>query len=225
MGIREEIMELSEAGNADFQAKLTPGIQREKFLGVRVPKLRELEKKYRGSAEASAFISELPHDYYDENMLHSVFICNMKDYGAALAAVEAFLTFVDNWAVCDTMRPVAFKKNKDDLIVKIKEWIASPECYTCRFGIDMLMTYYLDGDFNPAYLELPAAVHSQEYYINMMIAWYYATALAKQWDDTIPYIENGRLDTWVHNKTIQKAVESYRISDERKSYLKGLRRK
>ncbi len=223
MTIRERLLALQEPENAAFQAKLTPGIPREKFLGVRVPEIRKLEKQIRNTAECEAFLNTLPHEYYDENLLHSVMISNMKDYNAVIAAIEKFLPYMDNWAVCDTLRPVIFKKKKEGLMDKIQEWIASKETYTCRFGIDMLMTYYLDQDFLPEYLELPTSIHSGEYYVNMMIAWYYATALAKQWDDTIPYLEEKRLDLWVHNKTIQKACESYRITDEQKAYLRTLK--
>ena len=224
MTIIERLFEFQDADNAAFQAKLTPGIPREKFLGVRVPKLREIEKEFRKTEESKAFLNSLPHEYYDENILHSVFISNTKDYDAVMNALAEFLPYVDNWAVCDTLRPLAFKKNKQGLMDKIKEWIASEKTYTCRFGVDMLMTYFLDKDFQPEYLKLPAAVHSEEYYVNMMIAWYYATALAKQWDSTIPYIEDKKLDLWVHNKTIQKACESNRISPEQKEYLRKLKR-
>ena len=224
MTIKERLFEYQDADNAAFQAKLTPGIPREKFLGVRVPKLREIEKEFRKTEESKAFLNSLPHEYYDENILHSIFISNTKDYDAVINALAEFLPYVDNWAVCDTLRPLVFKKNKLGLMDKIKEWIVSEKTYTCRFGIDMLMTYFLDKDFQPEYLKLPAAVHSEEYYVNMMIAWYYATALAKQWDSTIPYIEDKKLDLWVHNKTIQKARESNRISAEKKEYLKKLKR-
>lgn len=224
MTVRESLLMFCETENADFQAKLTPTLPREKFLGVRVPKLREIEKQFRKTEKGKAFVNALPHEYYDENLLHSIFISNMKDYDAVMNALADFLPYVDNWAVCDTLRPKVFKKNKSGLMDKIREWISSEETYTCRFGIDMLMTYYLDDDFSPEYLELCAEIRSDEYYVNMMLAWYFATALAKQWEHTIPYIESGRLDTWVHNKTIQKARESFRISDEQKAYLKMLKR-
>lgn len=223
MTIRESLLALQDSGNAAFQAKLTPGIPRESFLGVRMPELRKLEKQVRNTEESESFLNTLPHEYYDENMLHSVLISNMKDYGAVIETIEKFLPYVDNWAVCDALRPVVFKRKKQGLLDKIQEWIGSEATYTIRFGIDMLMTYYLDQDFLPEYLELPAAVHSEEYYVNMMIAWFYATALAKQWDSVIPYLENRRLDLWVHNKTIQKACESYRITDEQKAYLRMLK--
>lgn len=223
MTIRESLLALQDSGNAAFQAKLTPGIPRESFLGVRMPELRKLEKQVRNTEESEKFLNTLPHEYYDENMLHSVLISNMKDYGAVIEAIEKFLPYVDNWAVCDALRPVIFKRKKQGLTDKIQEWIGSEETYTKRFGIDMLMTYYLDQDFCPEYLELPASVHSEEYYVNMMIAWYYATALAKQWESTIPYLEEKRLGLWVHNKTIQKACESYRITDGQKAYLRTLK--
>ncbi|MDO4978086.1 MAG: DNA alkylation repair protein [Eubacteriales bacterium] len=225
MTIRKRLLELKDEKNAAFQAKLTPGIPRESFLGTRVPQLRLLEKEFRKKEEVSLFLKELPHKYYDENLLHSIFISNMKDYDQIMTALDEFLPYMDNWAVCDTLHPSVFKKKKDGLMDKIHQWVVSPETYTCRFGINILMTYYLDQDFQPEYLEIPASVHSEEYYINMMIAWYYATALAKQWDATIPYLEQNRLDTWVHNKTIQKARESFRITPEQKEYLKTLKRK
>ena len=224
MTVRDRLLAARDTKNAAFQAKLTPGVAKEKFLGVRVPELRKIEKALRGTTEAEEFLRTLPHKYYDENILHGIFISNMKGYDEVLAALEKFLPYVDNWAVCDTLRPAVFKKRKDGLIEKVKAWIASEEVYTCRFGMGILMAYFLDEDFLPEYLELPATVESEEYYINMMAAWYYATALAKQWEATVPYIGQGRLSPWVHNKTIQKARESYRITDEQKEYLKTLKR-
>lgn len=209
----------------DFQAKLTPGIPREKFIGVRVPNVRAIAKKYGKTKEAEEFLKILPHEYYDENMLHGLLLSEKNDYDACLYEVERFLPYVDNWAVCDIMSPKIFKKHKAELLETIRGWISSSEPYTCRFGMEMLMSHYLDGDFKEEYLELPANVHSEEYYVNMMSAWFFATALAKQWDATIPYIENNLLDVWVHNKTIQKARESYRITDTQKEYLKGFKRK
>lgn len=223
MTIREKLFEYRDPENAAFQAKLTPGIPQETFLGVRVPKLRLIEKQFRNTEESKKFLNTLPHKYYDENILHSVFISNLKDYDQVLDALEVFLPYVDNWAVCDTLRPVVFKKQKVNLLDKIKEWIVSEKTYTCRFGIDILMTYYLDDDFQEEYLALVADVHSEEYYVKMMIAWFFATALAKQWDAAISYIENKMLDSWVHNKTIQKACESYRITGEQKVYLRTLK--
>ncbi|MBO4213097.1 MAG: DNA alkylation repair protein, partial [Clostridia bacterium] len=167
--------------------------------------------------------SELPHKYYDENMLHGLLVSEIKDYDACIAELDRFLPYVDNWAVCDIMSPKVLAKRKDELIVKIIEWAKSKEVYTCRFGLETLMTHFLDKDFKPEYLEIAAKVKSNEYYINMMIAWFFATALAKQWDAAIPYIEDRRFSDWVHKKTIQKAVESFRVTDAQKEYLKTFR--
>lgn len=223
--VRTKLFELQDQEYADFQYKLTPGIPRELFIGVRIPEIRKFAKKYIKEADSREFLKILPHQYYDENMLHGVLISEMKNFQECVDAVDLFLPYVDNWAVCDIMSPKVFRKHKDELLVKIQEWIVSDKTYTCRFGMEMLMSHYLDQDFRPEYLELPAGVRSEEYYVNMMIAWYFATALAKQWEATIPYLENQRLAAWVHNKTIQKARESYRITSEQKEYLKNLKRK
>ncbi len=224
MNIRERLFALQERDYAVFQAKLTPGIPIERFIGVRVPTLRKLAKEIYKEGEYQAFLQELPHQYYDEDMLHGMLISEMKDYDACIEAMEQFLPYIDNWAVCDTISPKVFKKHKDALLGKIREWAKSSHTYTCRFGMEMLMSFYLDEDFKPEYLEIPAAVRSSEYYVNMMTAWFFATALAKQWDASIPYITGQRLDVWTHNKTIQKARESYRITPEQKEYLKSLKR-
>ena len=223
MNIKDELFALQDISYGDFQAKLTPGIPRELFIGVRVPDARKLVKRIVEEQETSEFLRDLPHKYYDENMLHGLLLSEMKDYDACIAAVDKFLPYVDNWAVCDIMSPKIFKKNKTALLEKIKEWSASEKTYTCRFGIEMLMTHFLDDDFKSEYLEIPASVHSHEYYVQMMIAWFFATALAKQWDATVKYIEDHRLDIRVHNKAIQKARESKRITPQRKEYLKSLK--
>ena len=220
--ITEHLFEIADEKYADFSAKLTPGIERSRFIGVRVPKLRALAKELI-KADDTGFIKELPHNYYDENILHSLMISLVKDFDKAVALTEEFLPYIDNWAVCDLLSPNCFAKNKDRLLVKIREWISSEHVYTVRFAIGMLMSHFLDKDFKKEYLEIPAAIRSDEYYINMMLAWFYATALAKQWDESIVYIEEKRLSLWVHNKTIQKAVESRRISEEEKNYLRSLR--
>ena len=220
--IEEMLFELRDAEYAAFQAKLTPSVEKELFIGVRVPEVRKLAKQLKSSPLASEFIHELPHKYYDENMLHGLLISEIKDYEKAVEETERFLPYVDNWAVCDIMSPKVFKKHKTELLGKIREWANSRETYTIRFGIEMLMSHYLDDDFRPEYIEIPAEVRSKEYYVNMMIAWFFATALAKQWDAVIPYLEQGRLDVWVHKKTIQKARESHRITDVQKSYLNTL---
>lgn len=223
MKVTEELFNLRDSEYAAFQAKLTPTIEPEKFIGVRLPILRKFAKEYAKVPECSQFMSTLPHDYYDENLLHSVLITYIKDYDTCMQELEKFLPFVDNWAVCDTMSPKVLKKNKEALLLKIKEWVKSDKTYTIRFGVDMLMSFYLDDDFKPEYLEIPASIRSDEYYVNMMTAWYFATALAKQWDEAVKYIENRRLDRWTHNKAIQKSIESFRVTQEHKDYLRSLK--
>lgn len=223
MKAQELLFQLQDKSYRDFQSKLIPTIPVETIIGVRIPAIRKLAKEYGKDPENVEFLKQLPHTYYDENILHALLVAEIKDYEVCVKEVERFLPYVDNWAVCDIFSPKVFRKNKDKLIDKIREWTASSHPYICRFGMEMLMTHFLDEDFRVEYLEIPAAVHSEEYYVNMMIAWFYATALAKQWDATIGYIEDQRLDTWTHNKTIQKARESYRITPEQKEYLKTLK--
>ena len=207
----------------DFQAPLFPNIEKERFIGVRTPAIKKLAKELYGSDLANQFIKTLPHHYFDENQLHVFLISLIKDYQTCLKEVDRFLPYIDNWATCDTLDPKVFNKHKDELLISIKRWLKSKHVYTIRFAIGMLMGYYLDESFKKEYVELVSQVKSNEYYVNMMIAWYFATALAKQWDAAIRYIEEKKLSPWVHNKTIQKAVESYRISDEQKAYLKSLK--
>ena len=223
MKAQELLFQLQDKSYRDFQSKLIPTIPVETIIGVRIPALRKLAKEYGKDPESVEFLKQLPHTYYDENILHALLVAEIKDYEVCVKEVEHFLPYVDNWAVCDIFSPKVFRKNKDKLIDKIREWTASGQPYTCRFGMEMLMTHFLDEDFRVEYLEIPAAVHSEEYYVNMMIAWFYATALAKQWDAAIGYIEKKCLDPWTHNKTIQKARESYRITREQKEYLKTLK--
>lgn len=223
--IEKLLFELRDEKYAAFQAKLTPSVDPSLFIGVRVPEVRKLAKQLKNDPVAEEFLKELPHKYYDENMLHGLLVSEIKDYDRAIDETDRFLPYVDNWAVCDIMSPKVFKKHKAELLDKIKEWSSSSETYTIRFGLEMLMSHYLDDDFRAEYLEIPAGVRSEEYYVNMMIAWFFATALTKQWDSTIPYIEGNRLDKWTHNKTIQKAIESYRITDEQKTYLRTLKLK
>ena len=223
MKAQELLFQLQDKSYRDFHSKLIPTIPVETIIGVRIPAIRKLAKEYGKDPGSVEFLKQLPHTYYDENILHALLVAEIKDYEVCVKEVERFLPYVDNWAVCDIFSPKVFRKNKDKLIDKIREWTASDHPYTCRFGMEMLMTHFLDEDFRVEYLEIPATVHSEEYYVNMMIAWFYATALAKQWDATIGYIEDQRLDTWTHNKTIQKARESYRITPEQKEYLKTLK--
>ncbi len=222
--IQKRLSSLADRKYAEFQAKLTPNVDRDKFIGVRTPQLRILAASL-SEGERAEFMEAIPHESYDENMLHSLMLEKWKDYRECVEKVGQFLPYVDNWAVCDTLRPKVFAGYREELLPNVKRWIASDMVYTCRFGINMLMTHYLDRDFKEEYLALPAAVTSEEYYVRMMAAWYYATALAKQWDRTIPYIERSLLPPWTHNKTIQKACESYRITPEQKAYLRTLRRK
>lgn len=223
MKIQEKLLALQDEKYRDFHSKLIPTIPAETIIGIRMPIMRKLVKEYAKDPESAEFLKQLPHTYYDENLLHALLVAEIKDYDTCVREVERFLPYVDNWAVCDVFSPKVFRKNRDKLIGKVREWSASERPYTCRFGMEMLMTHFLDEDFRPEYLEIPAAVHSEEYYVNMMIAWFYATALAKQWDATIGYVEKHRLDPWTHNKTIQKARESYRITPEQKEYLKTLK--
>lgn len=223
MKIYKELQALKEKEYAEFQAKLVPTIEPSIILGIRVPKLRALAKSYIRDQECQVFLDSLPHNYYDENMLHAILISEMKDYDKCINRLEAFLPYVDNWAVCDIMSPKLFKRYREDLMTRIKVWMASEETYTIRFGLGMLMTHFLDEDFKPEYLDMASSIRSDEYYVNMMIAWFFATALAKQWEVSLPYIEDKKLDDWTHKKAIQKARESLRISKEKKEYLKGLK--
>ena len=220
--ILAELYRLQDTAYADFQAKLIPNLPREAFIGVRTPDLRKLAKRL-AKEDCGAFLAELPHRTFDENQLHAFIIAEEKDFDACLRQVEAFLPFVDNWATCDQLSPKAFRREPERLLPHIDAWLASGRTYTVRFGMGMLMQHFLDERFDPHFPAMVAAVQSEEYYINMMIAWYYATALARQWDAVLPYLTERRLPEWVHRKTIQKAVESYRIPEERKVFLKGLR--
>ena len=221
--IQKQLFELQDMAYRDFHSRLMPDIDKETVIGIRVPMLRKYAKSIAGTELSEKFIKELPHRYYEENNLHMMLITGIKDYARCLTEIERFLPYIDNWATCDFPAPKCFEDHKEELLPVIKRWIASSETYTIRYGIGMLMRLYLDEDFDPEYVRLVVGVKSDEYYVNMMIAWYMATALAKQWDAVIPYIEDHCMSDWVHRKTIQKAVESYRITDEQKEYLKGYR--
>ncbi len=221
MNIQEKLFSLQDLKYRDFHAKLVPGIDKDRIIGVRVPDLRKLAKEIP-LEEARAFMGELPHKYIEENNLHGFIISNMKDFEAVIRELKVFLPHVDNWATCDLISPKIFKKHLDELLPYIDKWLQSQETYTIRFGIEMLMSFYLDADFKPEYLEKVAKIRSEEYYVRMMVAWYFATALAKQYDASIGYIEQHRLEDWTHRKTIQKAVESRRLTPEQKNYLKTL---
>ena len=204
----------------DFQSKLLPTVSPEKIIGVRTPVIRKIAKEISGSKKASNLLNQLSHKYYEENNLHAFLLESIKDFDLCVKEVNRFLPNVDNWATCDGMRPKCFAKNTDKLLLEVKNWLKSDHTYTVRYAIGMLMAHYLDAGFDESYLKMVSSVKSDEYYVNMMIAWYFATALAKQWESAVVYIEQKRLPVWVHNKTIQKAVESYRITDEQKIYLR-----
>ncbi len=221
--IKSKLFSLGDTEYKAFSSKLMPTVDSDTVIGVQVPKIRKLAKEIKAEPFCDAFLNALPHKYYEENNLHAFLICEIKDFDDCINQLNNFLPFVDNWATCDSMRPKIFKKNKDKLIFEIDKWLNSSHTYTVRFGIETLMAYYLDDGFSVEFAEKVAKIDSDEYYINMMIAWYFATALAKQWDAVFPYISQRRLSPWVHRKTIQKAVESYQITEEKKEILRALR--
>ena len=223
--ITGQLFSLQDMKYKQFHSKLMPTIPQELIIGVRTPVLRKLAKSMIGTEEAELFLKELPHKYYEENNLHGFLLEGIKDFEECITAINQFLPYVDNWATCDMMSPKALKKDLTKLYEWVKLWIQSKETYTIRFGVNVLMKYYLDDAFSTEYPDLVASIQSEEYYVKMVIAWYFATALAKQYEAVLPYLEENRLDTWIHNKTIQKAVESYRITPERKNYLRTLKRK
>ena len=233
--ILSRLFAMQDVQYRDFQSKLIPNVPPDLFIGIRTPDLRkyarELYKEEKDPAAGSirqdsfleAFLEDLPHQYFDENQLHAFVISEEKNFDVCIARIERFLPFADNWATCDQLSPKVFKKNRDALLPCLRKWISSDHTYTVRFAIGMLMQHYLDDAFDPSYPELIASVQSEEYYVRMMIAWYFATALAKQYDAVLPFLEERRLDPWTHNRTIQKAVESYRITPEQKTYLRSLK--
>ena len=221
--IREDLFRMQDQKYRDFQQKLIPTADPETVIGVRTPELKKYAKLLAKNEAVSVFLENLPHRYFEENQLHAFVISEIKNYEQCMEAVTRFLPYVDNWATCDQMSPKVFKKHREKLLTYIEKWIRSKETYTIRFGIEMLMRYFLDDGFEIIYPEMVAQIRSNEYYVNMMIAWYFATALSKQYESIIPFIENRRLDVWTHNKTIQKSVESYRITPEQKVYLKSLK--
>ena len=221
--LQQELFKLQDLKYRNFHSKLMPGIDKETIIGIRTPVLRKFAKEFAKTEAAEAFLQELPHTYYEENNLHMQLISDIKDYERCLAEVKRFLPYINNWATCDIPRPKCFAKNIAELFPAIKEWIASGDTYTIRYGIGTLLSFYLDEGFQMEDLDLAAGVRREEYYVKMMAAWYFATALAKQYDAALPYLRQRRLDRWTHNKTIQKAVESYRITPEQKDELRSLR--
>lgn len=223
--IRKELKKLQDKGYREMQVTIIPTLEADSIIGVRTPALRQLAKEFAKREDISVFLSDLPHKFFEENQLHAFILSGMKDAESCIRLVDEFLPYVDNWATCDQMSPKVFKKHKQLLLEYVDKWIRSEHTYVKRFAIGMLMEHFLDEDFKTSYLTKVSKIRSEEYYVNMMIAWYFATALAKQYEDTLPFIEKQKLDKWTHNKSIQKAVESYRITQEQKEYLKTLKRK
>jgi len=224
--IRQRLFDLQDHAYRDFQVKLIPSMDPEKIIGVRTPELRKLARelaKGKDADELAGFLQDLPHTYFDEDQLHAFVISGMKDYETCIWYLERFLPYIDNWATCDQLSPKVLGRHKEELLERIREWIHSDSTYTVRFAIGMLMRHYLDEDYKEEYADMVASVRAGEYYIDMMIAWYFATALAKQYDAVLPYLKERKLDPWTHNKTIQKAIESYRITPEQKDYLRTLK--
>ena len=223
MTLYDRLITVKDDAYRDFQSKLVPNVPPENMVGVRTPDMRKIAKEVFESPEREAFLNDLPHRYFEEDLIHFFVISMIRDFDECVRAVEAFLPYVDCWPVSDQATPKAFRKNHEKLLPYIRKWIASEYVYTARFGIRMLMNEFLGDDFRPEYPELVANKKGDDYYLKMMIAWYFATALAKKYDETVPYFEERRLDEWVHRKAIQKALESYRVSEEHKEYLKSLR--
>ena len=221
--IRDELFKMQDMDYRDFNSKLIPTVDKESMIGIRTPELRKYAKQLGKSSEIKEFLQALPHKYFDENQLHAFIISEIKDFKNCIAEINRFLPYIDNWATCDQLSPKIFKKHHSELFAYIKDWLKSDKVYMLRFGIGMLMEHFLDEDFDIIYPETVSKIRSDEYYVNMMIAWYFATALAKQYESIIPFIENRSLDIWTHNKAIQKALESYRISTEQKTYLRELK--
>ncbi len=221
--LHKKLYSLQDLKYRDMQIKIIPNISPESIIGVRTPELRNMTKDILKAGDYKDFLGELPHKYFEENQLQAFIISGIKDLNECIEELRKFLPYVDNWATCDQISPKIFKKHKEELLTQIKDWIESDRTYTIRFGVGMLMEHFLDEDYDPKYPEMVAGIRSEEYYVNMMIAWYFATALAKQYESILPFIEEKRLDDWTHNKAIQKSVESRRITEEQKVYLKSLK--
>ncbi len=225
MDITQKFMEMQDLKYRDFTSPLIPNISKENMIGVRLPNIKKLAKELYKSGEYIDFINMLPHTYFEEYHLHSYILSEIKDFDIFIEEIEKLLPYIDNWSVCDSLRPKCFSKNKEKALIQIKKWLNSEHVYTKRFAIEMLMVHYLGDDFKTEYLELVSKTKGEDYYLKMMVAWYFATALAKQYDATLSYIENHAIeDNWTHNKAIQKALESYRVSEDKKTLLKTLKR-
>lgn len=221
--VQKQLFALADPEYKAFHCRLMPTVEPQTVIGIRTPILRKFAADFAKTEDAASFLEHLPHTYYEENNLHGFLIEKIKDYDTVIKELNRFLPYVNNWATCDMISPKIFKKHRPELFAQIRIWLEDKHTYTVRFAIGMLMSFYLDEDFKPDFLDLVADVRSEEYYINMMIAWYFATALAKQYNATLPYIQQRRLDSWTHNKAIQKAIESRRISQEQKDFLRTLK--
>lgn len=223
--IQKNLWELQDVTYRDFHSKLMPTIEKEKVIGVRTPVLRKFAKEVGKRPDVEEFLEDLPHEYYEENNLHMFLLEQIKDFKNCMQRMEQFLPYVDNWATCDAKPPKVFEKEKEKLLPYIRKWIISSETYTIRYAVNLLMRFFLEEEYDVTYPEMVAEIKSEEYYVKMVVAWYFATALAKQYDTILPFLQEERLDQWTHNKTIQKAIESYRITPEQKAYLRTLKRK
>ena len=221
--LQQLLFQYRDTPYADFSAKLIPTVPREKMIGIRSPEYKKIIRQIGDDPVIPVFLASLPHAWHEENCLHAALINRIRDFDACVSALEAFLPYIDNWAVNDMVNPACFRKHRTDLIGRVQAWIASEAPYTRRCGMRILLANFLDEDFRPEYLDLPADLRSEEYYVNIMTAWLFAEALVKQWDDAVKYIETRRLDPWTHNMAIRKACESFRVPDERKEYLRTLR--
>lgn len=219
----KSLLELRDLKYKDFHAKLMPTIDKDRIIGIRVPVLRKFVADFNNSDYKNEFLNTLPHYYYEENNLHAFLIEKVKDFDTAIKLTDAFLPYIDNWATCDMLRPKVFSKNKEKLLKYIEKWLKDKHPYTVRYGIEMLMVHFLGENFSPAFARIVSEIKSDEYYVNMMIAWYFATALALHYDAILPYFKTPKLDKWTHNKAIQKAIESYRVTDKQKAELRGLK--
>jgi 3-methyladenine DNA glycosylase AlkD len=222
--ILQKLFSLKDIGYKEFNSSLIPSVNKDTVIGVRIPLLKGYAKEIKSSLLAKEFLSNLPHSYFEENNLHAFLIAEIKDYKECIERVNEFLPYIDNWATCDSFKPKCFAKNKDKLIVEIKNWLKSDKEYTVRFGVLMLLTHFLDGDFKEEYLRVVANINISTYYVDMMCAWYFATALAKQWNSAVKYLEDNVLKEFIHNKTIRKAIESYRITTDQKKFLIKLKK-
>lgn len=221
--IKKNLFKYQDKKYQKFESSLIPNVEKKLIIGVKTPILKNMAKEIIKADLSDKYIKMLPHKYFEENQIHSFIISESKDFDECIKNINNFLKYVDNWATCDQLCPKIFKKNKNQLLIHIKKWINIKKTYYIRFGIKMLMSHFLDEDFDKKYLKIVSSIQSDEYYVNMMIAWYFATALAKQYDDTIVYLEKYKLSPWVHNQTIKKAIESYRVSEKNKKYLKSLK--